>query len=695
MKKYLLRLLLIAAAAFLILFPYDTRTAAAAAESEKAEWTVLVYLCGSDLESKYSYATRNLQEIMTVDYPYDYLPVYTQEVTDLSDMIRESGGVNVLIETGGTKNWHASDIGMNISPDALQRWKLYYDPREMNETGERIGLQETLPLRSMADPQTLTDFIRWGTEQYPANKYALVIWGHGNGAKTGVCIDELFDGDILRLDELSQALADGGTRMEALIFDACLMANIETARAVKDHARWMIASQENVPGEGTAVGDWLQALVNHPVQDGEWLGRCVCDMTGIKYANEADDMSKSLLTWSVIDLSRIDRLVSAFDRFFREVGDAFRNRPILATVFAQYIFDTPEFGDGTESMRDLGSLFYNPGIIHYLDSGFLDEAVDALAETVAYIARGAGRSDARGISFCYPADFTEKELDIYAGNYRVPAYLAYLDAISEWTAPDWVYAETEKLPYIDTVSELRVSARKARTDSGMPALDFGSTEENVGYIFYNLYRLNETTDKIEWLGRRDCSPVMTEEGPVWCPDQPMNWPAINGAPCCIDLVQLSDTRYLYNIPVQINSEYAILRCGRTVEKADNDDAVLSSYEIYGVWEGYEENSTLLNRGVIPLAMMSGRLFRLLYPIGVPEITEESDFGASEEMKILRHLDVEETLLPAGTYYLEFELWDIFMRMMRLEKIPFTWDGREISIGDDFSWEGTVLPAWNR
>ncbi len=27
------------------------------AESTEAEWTVLFYLCGSDLESKYSYAT--------------------------------------------------------------------------------------------------------------------------------------------------------------------------------------------------------------------------------------------------------------------------------------------------------------------------------------------------------------------------------------------------------------------------------------------------------------------------------------------------------------------------------------------------------------------------------------------------------------------------------------------------------------
>ena len=33
------------------------------------EWTVLIYICGSDLESKYSCASENLEEIVTVKKP--------------------------------------------------------------------------------------------------------------------------------------------------------------------------------------------------------------------------------------------------------------------------------------------------------------------------------------------------------------------------------------------------------------------------------------------------------------------------------------------------------------------------------------------------------------------------------------------------------------------------------------------------
>ena len=69
---------------------------------------------------------------------------------------------------------------------------------------------ERLPLKSMGDPEQLSDFIRWTAKNYPAKKYALVLWDHGGGAKTGLFIDELFSGDVLYLYELKQALADGG-----------------------------------------------------------------------------------------------------------------------------------------------------------------------------------------------------------------------------------------------------------------------------------------------------------------------------------------------------------------------------------------------------------------------------------------------------------------------------------------------------
>ena len=69
---------------------------------QECEWNVLLYLCGSDLESGEGIATKNLNGIASA------LP---QE------------GVNFLIETGGAKEWNPNgELGFEIANDRLQRW---------------------------------------------------------------------------------------------------------------------------------------------------------------------------------------------------------------------------------------------------------------------------------------------------------------------------------------------------------------------------------------------------------------------------------------------------------------------------------------------------------------------------------------------------------------------------------------------
>ena len=53
--------------------------ASAAAETERAEWTVMFYLCGSDLESKNGFASENLKEIYSVTYPDSLTFIYSPD----------------------------------------------------------------------------------------------------------------------------------------------------------------------------------------------------------------------------------------------------------------------------------------------------------------------------------------------------------------------------------------------------------------------------------------------------------------------------------------------------------------------------------------------------------------------------------------------------------------------------------------
>ena len=100
----------------------------------------------------------------------------------------------MVIETGGAREWHAEEsLGLDISSERLQRWR--YD-------ANGYALVEELPLDNMASGGTLTDFIVWGSENYPAEKYMLVLWDHGGGSLTGLVSDALHNNAIMPLNQM-------------------------------------------------------------------------------------------------------------------------------------------------------------------------------------------------------------------------------------------------------------------------------------------------------------------------------------------------------------------------------------------------------------------------------------------------------------------------------------------------------------
>ena len=657
------------------------------AEEEKADWTVLFYLCGSDLESRYGYATANLEEISRCQAPFSMLPLMVESIYgDELDpaLMRDPGRVEVLIETGGSREWHAKELGMEVDPSSLQRWR--YNVYSDSACPLGFSLEETLPLASMADPETLADFIRWGAEVSPAEKYALVLWDHGGGSKTGIFADELFAGDLMYLDELGQALRDGGTALECVLFDACLMANLETACAVDDNASWMVASEEVVAGKGTAISDWLQQLYYDTEADGEWLGRWICDMTQIKYSNEDDDQAQELLTWSLIDLSRISRVEAAFDEGFELLGLVYERYPSLMTILAGMMYKAEEFGTGKEHLLDLAGVFYVENFPSFVSDSLRWEMLSALKEAVVYSLRGTGRTAARGLSFCYAPGFSCQEMDVYARNCPSPHYLALLDAVSPWTAPERIYEEVDRLPEMEELGAYEMIARRIRREDGTPVLDVvGNDGTRTALIRYRVYR-EEENGKILCLGTKPASYEIWTEGEetkaAYVPEDPGRWPAVEGQTCCFEVLSWNgalDKDYLGNIPVQIDTEHWNLRCSYRGETGE--------YTVHGLWEGFDSDSDMFNRNVSSLAKLAGQDFQPVYPVYDGPFSPWSQYVSGESMPVYRNLEVTDEPLPPGTYYLEYLVYDLFLRPMPMEWIRMEWDGNTASFPELEKWEG--------
>ncbi|CAN0390667.1 unnamed protein product, partial [Phaeothamnion confervicola] len=168
---------------------------------------------------------------------------------------------------------------------------------------------EDLGKVNSSDPATLSDFIQWGMNKYPAEHYILVIADHGKGWK-GCIADESHNGwmELPQLkDALSTAQAATGKKLDILGFDACLMASTEVAYELRDQAKYLVGSQEVEGAEGWPYNlildpNALQAMsmsaaINPHAGEPKQIAQYLVARAGID--------GKTLPTMSAIDLGRI------------------------------------------------------------------------------------------------------------------------------------------------------------------------------------------------------------------------------------------------------------------------------------------------------------------------------------------------------------------------------------------------------
>ncbi|MFC1573287.1 clostripain-related cysteine peptidase [Candidatus Eisenbacteria bacterium] len=109
--------------------------------------------------------------------------------------------------------------------------------------------------KNSGDPNTLSAFITWARNNYPADNYALVIAGHGGGWK-GCTRDDGSRKDRLQMGELRDALQAGGLTFNVVFLRSCLMGMIEVATQLNGRTEYLVFSEEvdyGVGGKNTAL----------------------------------------------------------------------------------------------------------------------------------------------------------------------------------------------------------------------------------------------------------------------------------------------------------------------------------------------------------------------------------------------------------------------------------------------------------
>lgn len=94
----------------------------------------------------------------------------------------------------------------------------------------------------MGASQTLQDFLEYGKTNYPANRYILSMYDHGNAWK-GACVDDT-NGGWLTMNDMQQAISNT-SGVDIICFTApCLMGALESVYELRDCLDLYVGSEE-------------------------------------------------------------------------------------------------------------------------------------------------------------------------------------------------------------------------------------------------------------------------------------------------------------------------------------------------------------------------------------------------------------------------------------------------------------------
>ena len=323
--------------------------------------TIMVYMCGADLESRSGMASRDLQEMLAAKF---------------------GDNINLIIYTGGAKKWQNNVI----SSQTNQIYQI--------KGGQLVCLKDNLGSVPMTKAETLSEYIKWGATNFPANRYALIFWDHGGGSTGGYGYDEKFTtAGSMSLAGINKALKDGGVIYDFVGFDTCLMATVENALVVSNYSDYLIASEETEPGVGWYYTDWLTALGKNTSMETTEIGKNIIDSFTNACAQTCPGQKTTL---SLIDLAELSQTVpSELADFSKDTSELINNNEYKVVSDARS--STREFA--TSSRIDQVDLV---DFANKIGTNEAKELANVLKGSIKYNRTSSNMTNAYGLSIYFP-----------------------------------------------------------------------------------------------------------------------------------------------------------------------------------------------------------------------------------------------------------------------------------------------------
>ena len=323
-------------------------------------------------------------------------------LADFNEMERvgSTPEINVLVQLDRSERYARADGDWS----GARRYLVEADSDSESITSPVL---EDLGATDSGSVQTVLDFVAWGASRWPAQRYALILWDHGDGwslddngdvaSTKGISYDDgagtgisVAAGDLTELVEGAAAVF--GQPIDLLGLDACNMSQWEVAWSVATAANTMVASEDYEALTGWPYDDIFVDLMAAPSMDAPALGAQIA----LRFHEVPDS------TLSVLDLAAIPSLSTHLDA----VADAMIAGGLAAETL-RAAADGAQGYDGEFSREhDLIDL------LERIEAVSVDPAVDAAAVAATEAAqsavltnynRGGAVKKSQGISIFSPS----------------------------------------------------------------------------------------------------------------------------------------------------------------------------------------------------------------------------------------------------------------------------------------------------
>ena len=364
-------------------------------DGETRTHTVMLYLCGSDLEEGGNgglggAATKDLKEIVASGY--------------------NDNQISVLVMAGGAQKW------FNNAVDAE-------DTAIYEIVANSLVKRESKGKMNMGSADTLSYFINYCYEKYPAKNYSLILWDHGGGPLSSLMLDMASGGKfetVLKARDALDQTPINENKLYLLGFDACLEGSVEIAKVFAPYAKQLVASEESEPNYGWNYL-FLKGLEadEAPTQTGERI----IDT----YFQQYPKMTSNKITLSSINLAKMDEMQQKSSAFFSELNSLLHSDNFREFAALRQDLESVDMANKTRDLVDLKELVEKLSVYAPEQGQDLLNAIDEMISAEYHTSKGVSN----GLSIFFPyyeaKGYSKKLNQSYKDLEYDPVYTEFID----------------------------------------------------------------------------------------------------------------------------------------------------------------------------------------------------------------------------------------------------------------------------